>query len=128
MLLLSLQSLLLMYLFQNGSILSSSSSRLSHFYVICMADKELYCISQVVPAVTVFFPEGFSRGGKFVSVCITAFIICLKHLLVLFPYKCTQFDPLPTIVIFFHIAQGYRTPPQGIQHNNNHGYAWIRGI
>ena len=44
------------------------------------------------------------------------------------PIECTQSDPLPTKVIFIHIAQGYHTPPQGIQYNNNHGYAWTRGI
>ena len=56
----------------------------------------------------------------------------LKTLVSSIPYECTQFDPLivgiPTVVIFFHITQGYCMPPQGIQHNNNHGYAWTRGI
>ena len=48
----------------------------------------------------------------------------------IFTAECTQSDPLHTVVIFFHIAQGYHTPSQGRQHNydNNHGYAWTRGI
>ena len=30
------------------------------------------------------------------------------------PIEMTQFDPLPTVMILFHMAQGYCTPSQGI--------------
>ena len=42
--------------------------------------------------------------------------------------KVLLLDAILHLTLFFHITQGYRTLPHGIQHNNNHGYAWTRGV